>query len=137
MNNAFARDADGKIKTKQGCQTPGCNFPNYHVCLVGKPDTFPELLGLKKNQRKIGLDQAHRDAIAATQRERWARIHEESSKRDETIIKLYNEEDLGMNAIAKRTGYAQSTVNKVINRAAKEGLVVVRPRGVTRARPGT
>ena len=50
-NDVFPRDEDGNLLHKKPCQTEGCDHPNWHVCLVGKPDTFPELLKQPKHRR--------------------------------------------------------------------------------------
>lgn len=82
------------------------------------------------------MTDAHRMAIAEAQRERHARAREAARGRDNRIIELYTTKNLSMAEVAKQLGCAQSTVNKVLNRAQREGVLKIRPKNVTISRPG-
>lgn len=137
LQRVFPINSDGTYKHKLPCQTPGCKWPNWHICLdKADPEHYkPHEI---KPKRKIGpMSQAQKDRIAQAARERHARERLLTKERDDLIIKHYTDGGLGMSAIASLTGYAQSTVNKVLNRAAREGVLKIRPKGRTLFRPGT
>lgn len=73
MKNAFARDAQGNIKHKQPCQTKGCNWPNWHVCLDKTDPAHTRLHLPKRTTAGRKLSREHREAIAESQRARHAR----------------------------------------------------------------
>lgn len=135
FGNVFPRNPDGTLKHKLPCQTPGCNWPNWHICL-DKSD--PEHRRVHPPKRKKGrrMPESQRLAIAEAQRERHAKLRQLTAERDNLIIKHYTEGNMGMSAIASITGYAQSTVNKVLHRAQREGVLKIRPKGYTVSRPG-
>lgn len=122
-----------KLKKKQPCQTPGCNWPNFHVCLVGKPDTFPELLGMKPlRMRSMGeRTQEHKDAMAESMRRVWA---EKNYHRDKRIIDLYLDGGVGYKTVAKHIGVDATTALRVLKRAEEKGLITMRKRGHTIAK---
>lgn len=72
MINAFPRNPDGSLKTKKGCQTPGCDHPNWHVCLVGKPDTTAEVLVEQARRRKEPIPDSERQNRSEAAKKRWA-----------------------------------------------------------------
>ena len=66
-----------------------CRGPKYHVCLKGKPDTFPKLLGNINRQeaKKVGqgmkgrkMTMEARTLISEAQRKRWALIRAERER---------------------------------------------------------
>lgn len=123
----FPVTPDGKLVRKKPCQTPGCKWPTWHICLDENDPAHKKIHPVKK--RKF-MDKAHRERIAEAQRQRHARLRESKKDRDDRIISLYVEDGLGMNRIAEITGHAQSTVNRVLKRAQAEGLLQIRPKGV-------
>lgn len=125
MRNVFARDENGNIKTKKPCQTPGCDWPNWHICLVGKPDTFPKLLGQLKNKRR-SFSGAHRASISAGQSERWARLNRE---RDAKMIEYYKQGNVGYKDVAAKFKINGATALRVLKRAEARGELVMRKRG--------
>ena len=133
FGNLFPRNPDGTLKNKLPCQTPGCNWPNWHICL-DKSDPAHRVVHAPKRDRR--MTQSQKDAIAETQRQRWAERKAATKKRDEMIIKMYKEDNLGMSVIASKTGLAQSTINKVLHQAQREGVLKIAQKGITRSRPG-
>lgn len=129
MRNMFARDADGKVKHKQPCQTPGCGWPNWHICLDKTDPDHTKVIFPKREKRS--MPESQRLAISESQRQRHAERRALTKERDDLIIKHYVEGGMGMSAIASITGYAQSTVNKVLNQAQREGVLKIRPKNYT------
>ena len=116
------------LKKKQPCQTPGCNWPNFHVCLVGKPDTFPELLGLTKPKGpQTPRSAEHSAAISSAQQERWDAINGVRNKR---MVEYYKKYMVGYKAVAKKFGVSPSTALKVLKKAEARGELEMRSRGV-------
>lgn len=128
----FPRNDDGTLKHKEPCQTEGCDWPNWHICL---DQTDPEHRRVHEARPKRRMSQSQRDAIAESQRQRHAERRALTKERDDLIIKHYTDGGLGMSAIASITGIAQSTVNKVLNRAQREGVLKIRPKNFTLSRP--
>lgn len=133
----FPRDESGKVKTKQACQTPGCDWPNWHICLVGKPDTFPQLLRserVSRPRKSPGVrSEEHRANISAAQTARWAKIKEANRERDAAIIDRYLEGDVGYIGLAKEFKVGKDRILRVLKEAEKEGKVTIRRRGRTLA----
>ena len=134
MLNAFARNADGSLKHKQPCQTPGCNWPNWHICLDTSDPEYKKVHPVKVSRGRMSAEQKAK--IAEAQRQRHAARRALTKERDDLIIKHYVEGDLGMSKIAEVLNVAQSTVNKVLNRAQREGVLKIRPKHTTIYRPG-
>jgi hypothetical protein len=129
----FPRDENGNIKHKKPCQTPGCNWPNYHVCLVGKPDTTPRILRerAKIQGRTMGeRTSEHREKLAQSQRERWERIRERNRPRDEKIIARYMDGDVGVKKLQEEFGLGYRAISTILHEAAERGEIVIRPRGL-------
>lgn len=100
-----------------------CRGPKYHVCLAGKPDTFPQLLGTARPQK--GGGQALQDGNIA----RWARMREQNASRDKKIVEKYNAGS-SMNEIVKSmTNISKDAVLKVLHEAQEAGLVEIRAKG--------
>lgn len=133
FGNLFPRNPDGTLKHKEPCQTPGCNWPNWHICLDKSDPAHTAVRPLRQNRK---MPQSQREAIAESQRQRHAERRALTKERDDLIIKHYTEGGMGMSAIASITGISQSTVNKVLNRAQREGVLKIRPKGYTISRPG-
>ncbi len=120
------------------CQTEGCGHPRYHVCTFGKPDLFhvfiPKYFTTGKKRSPFARfgerSQAHKDAISASQRRRWAVHYAANKERDDKIIDRYNEGDVGMKPIAAEFGISYGTVRAVLMRAADEGRVTINTKGV-------
>lgn len=130
----FPLNEDGTLKRKQPCQTPGCDWPNWHICLdKTDPQHFAQA-PMKAPKRT--MSQAQKDAIAESQRKRHAERRALTQERDDLIIKHYTEGGMGMSQISSITGYAYSTINKVLTRAQREGVLKVRPKHNTLFRPG-
>lgn len=113
---------------------PECDWPVWHICLLGKEDRFPELLRQQQKKVKKGVrrpnngpraprTELHIENLRAAQRERWALIKEKNRPRDEKIIARY-EEGVGlvtMKEIATEFRVSRSTVVKIIKDAKAEG----------------
>lgn len=136
FGNLFPRNPDGTLKTKLPCQTPGCTWPNWHICLDKSDPEHRRVHAPKRKRRGGPMPESQRLAIAESQRERHAKLRSQTVERDNLIIKHYTEGNLGMSTIASLTGIAQSTINKVLHRAQREGVLKIRPKGYTVARPG-
>lgn len=135
LKTMFPLNEDGTLKRKKPCQTSGCKWPNWHICL-DKSDPGHYVPHEIKPKRKMGaMSQAQKDLIAEAQRKRHAERRALYKERDDLIIKHYTEGGLGMSHISSVTGYAQSTVNKVLHRAQREGVLTIRPKNFTIARP--
>lgn len=117
------------MKTADPCPRCGWKY-GFHICVdLSKPCKDEGHI----RPTRVMTDE-HKAAIGDAQRERWARYYEENARRDERIIDMYNQGGTSMVSIAKELGLAKSTVNKVLNRAARDGLVTLRPSGHTLAR---
>ena len=126
---------------KKPCQTPGCNYPNWHVCLVGKPDLFPKLLaeesgeeyveGKPKKRRGVAKDEAWRASISLAQQERWERVRQENAFRDRRIAERYAEGDISIRDLAKHFNVGTTVVRNVLRAAQNEGRLRMRVRGQT------
>lgn len=135
MVGAFARDENGDVKTKQACQTKGCNWPNWHVCLVGKPDTFAALIAALPKKRKgptagrtLGpRTDIHRQNIAYAQQDRWLKTNGE---RDKKMVEYYKSNNVGYKDVAKKFDVSSSTAYKVLKKAEVRGEIKMRKRGL-------
>ena len=126
---------------KKPCQTPGCNYPNWHVCLVGKPDLFPKLLaeeageeyveGKPKKRRGVAKDEAWRESISLAQQERWERVRQENAFRDRRMVERYAEGDISVKDLAKVFGVGTTVTRNVLKKAQNAGQVTMRQRGQT------
>lgn len=125
---------------KTPCQTEGCDYPNYHVCLVGKEDLthlYPDLLqayipgqrGKASPFARFGFrSDAHREAISASQKARWAKIKEANRDRDRQIVEDYKS-GLGTKQIRIKYGMGHGTIVKILHEARDNGEVEIRTRG--------
>lgn len=125
---------------KTPCQTPGCSWPNYHVCLHGKEDRtadFPDLLKpYIPGQRRSGIGSSnfnyrsdiHRARLSAGARERWAPHHAANVDRNNKIVQDYTD-GLGMRELRAKYGIGHGTVVKILHDARDRGDVVIRTRG--------
>lgn len=87
-------------------------------------------------EKKRSMPASQRAAIGEAARERHAARRAATKDRDDRIIKHYVEDDMGMSHIAAAMGIAQATVQKIVNRAQREGLLKIRSKNRTLARPG-
>lgn len=133
FGNLFPRNPDGTLKHKEPCQTEGCNWPNWHLCL-DKTDPIHHMVQEAKPKRR--MTQSQKDAIAESQRQRWAARRALTKERDDLIIKYYTEDRMNMSGISGVLNIAQSTVQKVLQQAQREGKLKVRPKNFTLSRPG-
>lgn len=101
-----------------------CRGPKYHVCLKGKEDTFPDLLGTRKPQ--AGGGRPLQDGNLA----RWARHREANQARDTKIIEAYRDRNLSMNQIVEQLKVNKDAVIKVLHEAQAAGLVQIRKQHV-------
>jgi hypothetical protein len=130
--DVFPRDENGKLLHKKPCQSEGCDYPNWHVCLVGKPDTFPQLLNELQKGRTYSyrFTDAHRDNITAAQRDRWA---QRNAVRDRKMVEYYKNNHVGHKQVAQHFGVAPSTALKALKKAEARGEVEMRKRGLVLA----
>lgn len=116
----FPRDADGNVLHKQPCQTKGCNYPNYHVCLVGTEDRFKEALlhrpAYGGRAKGFVMRNDHREAISESVRARFAAMHAKNAPRDRQIMELYNQR-WSQASLARKFGISPGTVKGVISRS--------------------
>lgn len=126
-------DLTNMLGPKTPCQTPGCNWPNWHVCLVGKPDLFPKLLRAEEKRDRLmsPRTEEHKQAIAEAQIRRWERVREENRERDAQIVKRYAEGNVGIKPLAKEFGTGPGAVRRVLYAAQERGEISVRPKGQT------
>ena len=124
-----------------------CRGPKYHVCLDGKEDTFPELLGelpKPKRQPKVwrssatsgghrNQSQAQLDNLALGNRDRWDRKREADKFRDQKIIERYKTGGVGTMALAKEFKIGRDTVLRVLREAQARGVLTMRKPGHTLA----
>lgn len=138
MKNVFARDEHGNVKRKQPCQTPGCDWPNFHVCLFGKPNSIPDILAREAARvRTYGTrSQSHRDNISLSQLDRWARIKEANRGRDQKIVARYSEGNVSIKMLQREFQLGSRVISNVLSEAAANGEIVLRKPGVTLSRPG-
>jgi hypothetical protein len=133
------------VTTRSDCYLgTDCRGPKYHVCLAGKPDTFPELLGEfpVKRQPKVyrskgagttspNQSQAQLDNLRLGNELRWAEKREADKERDAKLIKIYKEGGIGTASLAKKFRISRDTVLRVLREAQADGLLTMRPRGHT------
>lgn len=131
----FPLAEDGTLKRKKPCQTPGCKWPNWHICLDKSEPGHYDQHEIKPKRVMGPMSQLQKEAIAETQRKRHAERRALTEERDNLIIKHYTEGGMGMSGISSTMGVAQSTVNKVLHRAQLEGVLKIRPKNFTIARP--
>lgn len=131
----FPRNPDGTLKHQRPCQTPGCDWPNWHICLDKTDPAHTKVH--ERRPKRVGrkMTESQKQMISESQRQRHATLRARSQGRDDQIIKYYTEEELGMSRIAERMGIAQATVSKVLHRAQDEGVLKLRPKHYTLARP--
>lgn len=130
MKDVFARDENGELLRKKPCQTPGCHWPNWHVCLVGKRDTTNEVLAAQ-DQRKKTISKTKVQQLADGRAARWEQYREENRGRDEKVIARYKEGGVGIGKIANEVGLSYQTVRTIITKAAARGEVTMRKQGLT------
>lgn len=131
LGNVFPRNPDGTLKHKKPCQTPGCDWPNWHICLDKTDPGYTQMHPVKKSK---SMPESQRRAIAEAQRQRHAERRALTKERDDLIIKHYMDGS-GMSHISSNLGIAYSTVNKVLQRAQREGVLRIRPANFTYSRP--
>lgn len=125
------------------CQTPGCDHPRYHVCLVGKPDTFPMLLG-KDYKKPRSANKAtrtgtartleEREALSEAQKARWAKVRLSQRSRNEQIVARYSEGNCSIRDLMEEFDVSLRAVTNVLYEARDAGLITVRKRGETIAK---
>lgn len=119
MKNVYARNADGSIKQKQPCAD--CDWPNWHVCPKRmSPEVPVEILNKhvgRHNARILGImaprSQAHKDAIAIAQSERWARIREQQRPVFDSIVAQY-EAGKGVVELAKAYTFSKDKILRIL-----------------------
>lgn len=137
MKNAFARNPDGSIKTKQPCQTPGCDYPNWHICLVGKPDTTQDILATETKRRTTAgrkmppRTTTHLDALSLAQQDRWSQLND---ARNQKMAEFYKNNLVGYKRVAEEFGVAPSTAFKALKDAEAAGKITMRKPGRTLAK---
>lgn len=125
-NDVFPRDEDGNLLHKKPCQTEGCDHPNWHVCLVGKPDTFPELLKQPKHRRGFTMTDEHRENISIANQHRWEL---RNRARDNRMVAYYKENNVGYKQVGAHFGVSGSTALKALKAAEARGELTMRKRG--------
>lgn len=106
-----------------------CRGPKYHVCLAGKPDTFPALMrsmGLLGPKKLTAYGEGTRHQAAMDRLREGNR--EQYAGRDRKILAAYKDEGLSMNAIVEQMKVSKDTVLRVLHEAKKAGLVEIRPK---------
>jgi GTP-sensing pleiotropic transcriptional regulator CodY len=114
------------------CQTEGCNWPNFHVCLVGKEDLFPELIKNLPTARSTKYTRSiqHNLAVSESQKARWAAIHAKYEERDREIVELYAEGNISINKLAEKFNVGRFVIRRVLRQAEADGAVIIRPIGL-------
>lgn len=127
---------------KTPCKTEGCNWPNYHVCLVGKEDRtheFPELCRpyipgqrIRKSRSGEGrfdyMSDDHKEALRQAQNRIWADRLAANAPRNAKIVEDYDS-GLGIRELRAKYGIGHGTVVKILHDARDRGEVVMRTRG--------
>lgn len=111
-------------RPRTACQTPGCDWPTWHICLVGKEDLTPEILkkeakAPKKKRKSVYRDAAWKAQISMGQIERWAKVHAQTRTRDLDIVQM-RKDGFSNRVIAKKYGIGHNTVSQIIKRMQKE-----------------
>lgn len=116
------------------CQTEGCGRPRFHVCTFGKPDLFPQLLGLlyagKLDRRFGGRTAAHKEALRRSANARWAQHYAKNKERDDSIVERYAQGDIGMKPLANEFGLSYGATRLILQRAAAQGRIAINAKGV-------
>lgn len=126
---------------KTPCQTPGCGWPNYHVCLFGKEDKtylFPELQkpyqpGYQRKSRagtgRFGfMTEEHKEALRQAQNRIWADRMAANEPRNKQIVADYTA-GLGVRELRTKYSIGHGSVIKVLHDARDRGEVTIRTRG--------
>lgn len=126
----FARDESGAVKTKKPCETPGCTWPNWHICLVGKPDTTDYAALKRVGRAKMSeRTEAHRETISQVQRDRYARLRELQKQRDKMIVDRYAEGGIGISQLMKEFDLGHRVISRVLHEAEDRGEIKMRRPG--------
>lgn len=123
--NYFARNADGSLKRKQPCPTPGCNYPNEHLCLVGKADTFGKILLQEANGKRrwaprpkgFVMDDDHREKIRAALQAKFDEKNARNRQRDLIIVETYNRGGVKKAALARQFHMSVEVLNRILVRS--------------------
>lgn len=125
------------------CQTEGCNWPNFHVCLVGKEDRtheFPELQapyipGQKNRTSKAGTNgkavfgsPEHIAKVRATQQRNWAAHNARNAERNKMIVEDYKN-GATTRQVREKYKMGHGSVMKVLHAARDNGDLIMRTKG--------
>lgn len=124
----FARDENGNIKHKKPCQTPGCTYPNEHLCFYGKPDTLTgviwrtlteEMRGTKNGGR---MSEHQKAAIAETKRRQHAEQRVRDLPRD---LRIQEDRDKGytVTALAKKWRLSPYKIRQALTNSRTECML--------------
>lgn len=111
-------------RPRTACQTPGCGWPTWHICLVGKEDLTQEILkkeakAPKKKRKSVYRGTAWKAQISMGQLERWAKVHAQTRARDLNIVQM-RKDGFSNRAIGEQYGIDGKTVSNIIKRMQKE-----------------
>lgn len=113
----FVRNADGSIKQKEPCQTPGCRYPNFHLCFgATSPQPEPGEAGpawFQDLENKF-------ERVQAKMAERIKLRNERNFERDAAIVQGYNS-GMTQTALAEKYGISRHQIRGVLDR--REELV--------------
>jgi len=118
----FARNEDGSIKTKQACQTPGCDHPNWHVCLgpVDRKGAEVKRPSAENFEEKFAQDPGHRERIREGMRKkheaRRLLENEINRERDMMVVRDYDRGHSKAQLI-RHYGFNSRRLNGILDRA--------------------
>lgn len=125
----FARNPDGSLVEKRGCQTPGCSYPTYHCCLFGKEDNFGialrnEISRVGKNVKTSGpMDEDQKDRIREGVNARIAERRAVNRPRDERILACWNNQQISKEMLAAEFNIGVVALQGILKRFEAEGLL--------------
>lgn len=111
------------------CETPGCGWPSWHICLIGKPNLVPEIIANEAPKKKKSLTSTPRlvyrsdewrQAISIGRTRYWEAQDEVNRERNEKLVARYAEGNVSQNELAKEFRMAKGTVNKILVNAARK-----------------
>lgn len=125
-------------KPKEACQTPGCDWPNWHICLVGKEDLTEEVLSKPAPKKKYisakpRMKQGSlefRTHISNIRQDYWARVKERNRERDAAIVARYAEGNVSIKMLVEEFGISRNPIRDILKAAEAEGRIVMRPVGL-------
>lgn len=120
-------------KRETPCARCGWKYPGDHVCIdlsteAARKDAQRVVLR-PRNAVYRPVSERTKEALRQSAAERWQRHYESNRERDARIVERYNAGGVSQPTLAMEFDISKSTVQKILKRAAVEGLTTMRKRG--------